>query len=433
MKRITRRGLIAGAAATAGAFMADRSFGHHKAWHRPTATPTPTPIPTPTPVPTTLDLSAYPYNYKTGPLGSNNVLPGSPDGALFGIWNGLAGDANLTANGYPTGIVGQRAYLVDHVADIGRTPDIIGAQEEGYTSGGVYTETWIHETFGAVPCITLGRGSAGDMFGGFTPVEILAGSADATINTLADRYATRDFRIMAALGREFELNIPIATSQQQADFRNAWEYMVTQFQSRGADNVGWWWSPGEQADGGGVRANQNACYPGHDLVDWVGTTGYCVDRLDVYNTPLHNAWAEFREIYSYGAMGLGLPSHCEMYGPNKPFVVAETACLYSNTGNTTRKRDWFKNIDDVAKPNMPNLRGVMFFGQGMDVPDCFVDWRAYSNGTAADSYECGGANPAPDCIALACGALGTFDQTSWDGYLYWASRPRWNVGVLGGA
>jgi hypothetical protein len=364
-------------------------------------------------------FTTHPTNYTTGPLGKSNVIPATNEGALFGIWSGISNVAESV----------NWAYLVDHIADIGRSPDIVGAQQETYTFDGVNTEDRIH-SLGAVPVIALGEGETGDMYDNFTPVEIIAGAADTSLNTLADRYAACDYRIMVAPAREFEGTIPIDTSQQQQDFREAWQYMVNRFQARGATNVGWYWTPGEHADSGGLRAKMNLCYPGHEYVDWVGSTGYCQDRVSVNNTPMHNLWAEFREIFSYGAMGAPYTSIAEMFGSDKPYVVAETGCLYSNTNITTRKRDWLKNIDDVAKPAMSGLRGVIYFGYALGNEECFVDWRAYSNCRAQDCFECGGADP--NCAGLVCGANGTFDQTSWDGYLYWAGRERWNVGVLGG-
>jgi hypothetical protein len=418
MDKFSRRMLIGGAATAAGAFIAERSLAHHKSWHQPVATPTPTSTPTPTPVPSVLDLSAFPYNYKTGPLGSNNVLPASNTGALFGMWSGLS-----TAGGAD----GQRAYLVDHIADTGRSPDIIGCQEDTYTFGGTSNEDWIY-SLGAVPVVGLGEGGGSSMYHGFTSAQILAGDADADLTTMANRYGAKSYRIMVSPAREFwPVLAGTPTLADQTRFVDAWKYMVEFVAGLGADNVGWYWTPGETAGGGEPsRTIIDNIYPGHAYVDWVGSTGYCQDRVGVNNTPWHDQWAEFREIFSYGEMyGGGLWSIAEIYGPQKPYVVAETGCLYSNTGVADRKRDWFKNIDDVAKPNMPNLRGVIYFGQALTADECFVDWRAYSNARAQDNHE----HP----LGCANGVHGTYDANTWSGYTYWASRPRWNVGVLGGA
>ena len=141
-------------------------------------------------------------------------------------------------------------------------------------------------------------------------------------------------------------------------FIAAWQRMVNIFKANGATNVGFWWVPEE----GVTRSCINVSYPGDTYVDWVGSDWYnvcLVGRTDQWCTPLHSGWAQFGELFNYTGLGSTIPSQHSLWGPRKPFVVAETGSWY-DANYPSHKGDWYRNIPAAAR-NMLYLRGIQFF------------------------------------------------------------------------
>lgn len=329
--------------------------------------------------------SAYPASFFTGPLGSRNVVPNDPNGGLISMWSAVTGWTTAQ----------QRAFLEQRMADSGRTFDLVGMKLDSLN--GVTGEDWAH-SLGSIPSITWSppRSTA----------EIASGASDAEIDAIAARLGGENYRIMLRLFHEMNepsVSYYVGTSDASAaNFRAAWQHVVQRFQRAGADNIGFWWCPGEQA--GGIRTWINAGYPGDAYVDWVGSDGYNGASPNFYSTPAHSGWATFKEVFDY-------PSYTSMldqWGGRKPFVIGETGTKYDAT-DINRKGNWYRSIDTS---DMSALRGVQFFDVNV-IPQEPNDWRVDSNQTATQTTS------------------GTFSAESYQGWKDFVRIARWNVGVAG--
>jgi beta-mannanase len=351
--------------------------------------------------------SPWPSTYTNGPLGSNELLPATKGHTLLALWSGVAGYTSSQ----------QRAFVQQRITDIGHAPDFIGFACDGSCSAGSaqldvsgtdLSENWIHSK-GAVPIVAnYDPGSSTDFAG------IAAGHYDSNIDAAASRLKNFGHRIMVRMFQEFEEH----GSWSATDFVNAWGHVVSRFKSDGATNVGFWWCPGEQADGNGLRSQINASYPGDTYVDWVGSDGY--NRDSGYSTPLHSGWAEFSELFNYSVSGH--PSTEQQYGPTKPFFVGETGTKYDtpkvpsgHTVDVNRKKNWFVNISTAA-PQMPYLIGVDPFDQDVHTLEAGNNWRVDSPCDSAGNH---------------CND-GSTDSNTYSEFLSMAGSSQFSGGVAGG-
>ena len=310
-----------------------------------------------TPVTVTVSTSTsvnWPASYTDGPLGAKEILPKSSSGALFIEWAGTIGlTAQLTRN-----------MVLQRMTDTGRTFNGIGTQLDQLTVNGVTSEQWI-KSLGSFPLITWSPSAS--------PTNVANGSDDSEIAGVANRLKSLGSPVIIRPWHEFNGTwFPwSATVSTCPTWTAGWRHMVGVFQQNGATNVGFDWSTAEGAD----RAVRDACYPGDNYVDWVSSDGYngCLGTLD-WCTPLHNGWATFREMFDYTNMGSTLVSTYSAYGAKKPFVVAETSSK-CNPNDVNAKGNWFRDIDAVAKPAMPYLRGVEFFDQDVSSAEAGNDWK----------------------------------------------------------
>jgi hypothetical protein len=390
-----------------------------------------TPPPPPPPPPT-----GWPDSFLAGPSGPNNILPASVDGALLGIWY----------DGSESTAAGKRAGVQKRIADCGRTFDFLGVHGAGPNGGqyGAGSEDFVHG-LGSVPVMSY---SPGRVTKGTTNLntmqEINNGLHDATYRDQGSYWKSLGFRIMVRLFWEFNGNwfpwSPTANTKANDGYPNPgctaaeWKlafqrvvYLMTGaggnsfggIATAGATNVGIGWSPSEGQD----RTIRDNCYPGDVYVDWVMPDAY--NHVSTgWDTPLHGpGWAEFREMFDYTNMGNAAVSTYSKYGGVKPFVPGESGSKYDKNGtwpgashvlDQNRKANWYRNIDAVAKENMPNLTGLELFD--VYVPAEYNDWMVDSNQT--------GGTQLP---------RGSFDAVTYQGFKDFAASARWNAGVAGGA
>jgi beta-mannanase len=255
-----------------------------------------------------------------------------------------------------------------------------------------------------------------------------AGTDDQCIAAVANYLKQYPFRMMIRMMWEFDGNwfkwTPCGTyngttlaGSTPTAFISAWQRVVNIFKQQGATNVGFMWNP----TGGYNRTCADASYPGDAYVDWVGTEGYNADRTNVWDTPLHGGWAEMNEILNYDKLGSSIPSYLTKFGPKKPFVIGESGSKYDTANvpsghvvDPNRKANWFRNIATVAAPNSPYLHGIEFFDQWVDTE--YNDWHV-------DHNQPGGTN-VPE---------GSFDATTYQGFLDMSHAAVFNSGVAGGA
>jgi hypothetical protein len=347
-------------------------------------------------------VTTWPSTYTNGPLGSNEVLPAVKGHTLLALWTAVGGNTESQ----------QRVLAQKRITDMGRVPDVIGfggcsgscaPGSSGYDlSSTDLAENWIHSQ-GAIPAVMNYDPGSKDY------AAIAAGSYDSRIDAAAARFKAFGHRIMVRMFVEFN----IQGSWNTADFINAWRHIVNRFQADGATNVGFWWSPGEQA-GTPPRAQTNDSYPGDAYVDWVGSDGYNRNSSGAYEA-CRNGWNEFSWIFGYDSSCGGIGSIERQWGLRKPFVVGETGSKYDGS-NPDHKKNWFLNIPGAISSSMPYMVGVDFFDQDVHIFEAGNNWRVdskcQSNGT--------------DCTN------GATDANTYSGFIGMANSAQFSGGAAGG-
>ena len=141
----------------------------------------------------------------------------------------------------------------------------------------------------------------------------------------------------------------------------SWKHLRKIFADQGADNVSWVWSPNwndRPAEAWNAKA---AYYPGDDQVDWVGVSGYNLNR----ETPA----TLFREIYGD-------------YSARKPIMLTEVGSV--DRGGTT-KADWIILLTRYIKEN-PALGAVVWFDTDTH-PGYHEKWRIDTDAASLAAYK----------------------------------------------
>lgn len=365
---------------------------------------------------------SWPASYFTGPLGQNNVVPASTNGALLVEYFGI-GEPGVTYSQ-------SRALLLQRAADCGRTHfDGVGIHYGGpYTPSatqninGPQPEAWAHAN-GMIPVVSWSTGRVSGTAN--LMLEINQGLHDSKFQTALTYWKSLGARVIWRPFHEFNGNwfnwSPVANAAignpgcTPAQWVQAWRRIVDLSKSLGVTNVGFGWSPSEGQD----RTLRTNCYPGDAYVDWVMPDGYNHDgggSGTTWSTPLHGYWAEFREMFDYTNMGSAALSTYSQYAGSKPFVPGETATKYDaadrpagHVVDPNRKANWYRNIASVARPNMPNLCGLCVFDQWVSSEG--NDWRVESNQPPTTKNK------------------GSSDALTYQGFKDFAADPAWNVGV----
>ncbi|MFE9955228.1 glycoside hydrolase family 26 protein [Micromonospora sp. NPDC005299] len=161
-----------------------------------------------------------------------------------------------------------------------------------------------------------------------------------------------------------------ANGNQAGEYVRAWRHVHDLFNSAGATNVIWVWSP--NARWSKTTVNLAELYPGDDYVDWVGVTGY-------YGT---GAWANY---WSFD----------EIFGPTiaeirtfsrRPLVVTETGA--SDAGG--RKAEWIRELFQTL-PRHRDIIGLIWFEVDKE-----LDWRIVSSPAVATAFAESVAAPRYD-------------------------------------
>lgn len=360
--------------------------------------------------------ATWPSSYTNGPLGSNEILPNSNGGVLLGLWSGVQGNS-ATQN---------RDFVEQRITDMGRSPDLLGASCDlpcttGYdVSGSDLFEGWAH-SLGAIPLMDIGipgtTGSSVDY------ASVAAGTEDSLIDDFAAREAAFGHRVMVRLFEE--LGHTGHGTWNTTDFINAWRHVVNRIRVHdGATNVGFYFNPDQFADSSSQDyINVANSYPGDAYVDWVGPDQYNWDTTTSYCNPNGPNWCEFKDLFDFTCSGC-TTSYAEWAG-TKPFFIWETGTKYDtanvpsgHTVVTTRKADWYRNIVTNAIPNMPNMIGIDFFDQDLHTDAPCDNWRFDNNQYGFNTDN--------------CPTHGSFDQTSYNGFLDMSAASAFNVGAAGG-
>jgi beta-mannanase len=165
-------------------------------------------------------------------------------------------------------------------------------------------------------------------------------------------------------------NSSTSSTDGPSKYIQAWRHIHDIFQSVGASNVVWVWSPNwESVPKDAYNAYSNY-YPGDNYVDWVGIDGY-----NWGTTQTWSSWMNYSTIESaiYGS-----------YSATKPIMTAETASCEQG-GN---KAQWIADTQAAAKSQFPDIRAFIWFNESKE-----CDWRVNSSSTALGAYQTMGADP----------------------------------------
>jgi beta-mannanase len=153
---------------------------------------------------------------------------------------------------------------------------------------------------------------------------------------------------------------------RSGEFAAAWRHVRAIFESVGARNVAWVWSPNAVYPG---SLRLEGLYPGNDQVDWVAIDGY-----NWGTNPLRrNVWQSFADLFgpTYAALGT--------IAPTKPVMIAETG----STEHGGSKAGWIADAVGVQVPRrFPRIRAFLWF----NVNDEGFDWVVETSSAATAAF-----------------------------------------------
>ncbi len=132
----------------------------------------------------------------------------------------------------------------------------------------------------------------------------------------------------------------------------AWQHVYNIFQSAGATNVKFMWSPNVRAP---IWYDSNplaSFYPGDAYVSWLGLDGY---NWGLYGEQMWQVpWHTFTQIFQ--------PTYNEMVSTvssSKPVMVAETASAPG--AGSTDKANWITQMQNDVPTLFPNMKAVTYY------------------------------------------------------------------------
>jgi hypothetical protein len=185
---------------------------------------------------------------------------------------------------------------------------------------------------------------------------ITAGKFDAYI----DKWAAdaRKFGKPFFLRYGHEMNDPYrypwgVQNNKPWEFIAAWRHIHDRFKKAGANNVIWVWSPHP------AYHPYADFYPGHDYVDWIGTTTLNYGTV----APWSQWWSfddTFRKCYN------------ELAPYGKPMMLTELGSL----GVGGNKAQWFYQALDSLPAKYPAVKSLVFFHNASDNTTTYksLDW-----------------------------------------------------------
>lgn len=161
-------------------------------------------------------------------------------------------------------------------------------------------------------------------------------------------------------------------------FVAAWRHIVKLMRSEGAKNLLWVWHPDANDHPDDSWNDFENYYPGDDMVDWVGFSGYG------YLTP-RDDWdpASFREILDQAY------ERIQKLAPSKPIIVAEFGHTAGNPKQNAAK--WAGHaLDDLLGGRWPRVIGFSWWNerwQNDDNPKHDTTMRLQDNKELAEVFS----------------------------------------------
>ncbi|GAA4602998.1 hypothetical protein GCM10023107_62480 [Actinoplanes octamycinicus] len=200
--------------------------------------------------------------------------------------------------------------------------------------------------------------------------DITTGRADRLITAAARRLAAGDRPVLLRWGwdmnRDFYRWGGAANGRSPAGYVTAWKRLRGLFAEAGADNVSWVWSPNWNTHPEEPWNNRDGYYPGDDLVDWVGVSGYSQGE-----TPEQM----FDPVY-------------QTYAARKPIMITEVAV--ADRGGAS-KPDWIRDFAAWAR-SRPAVGAAVWFDTDTH-PGSTEKWRIDSDRASLAAYRAMAGDP----------------------------------------
>ena len=201
---------------------------------------------------------------------------------------------------------------------------------------------------------------------------ILDGSSDDLIARAARRL--RDFNRPVLLrwawemnGRWYDWSAARYNNDDPSGYVRSWRRLHGIFAAEGADNVAWVWSPNWNSSPDTGWNQPAAFYPGDKYVDWVGVSGYNLNR--------ENPETLFGGIYA-------------TYAATKPIIIAEVGAV--DRGGRT-KADWIDLFADWVRAR-PAVGAVTWFDTDTH-PGYAERWRIDTSPESVAAYRAMARDP----------------------------------------
>jgi beta-mannanase len=199
----------------------------------------------------------------------------------------------------------------------------------------------------------------------FQLADIISGAHDAYIKRWADEIAAYKQPLMLRFAQEMNgRSYPWAEAingNKAGQFAAAWSHVHAIFVKAGATNVRWVWAP--------VTGNVPAeMYPGTNLVDVVGLSGFIADP-SVFGSP----WRSFAT-----AFGPSLDA-IHALAPDKPVSLAEIAAAQTGGDKATWITQMFQDIKSRSY-----VKSIVWFNLSKE-----ADWRIESSSSAQSAFAAG--------------------------------------------
>ena len=193
--------------------------------------------------------------------------------------------------------------------------------------------------------------------------DINAGKHDALIRQRADDVKAFGSPIFLRWFWEMDGAYNKSRAVSPTAFHAAWRRIHGIFQERGATNAVWVWAPTTWGFDKGYAAQW---YPGDDVVDWIGASGFNWAPGQTGAT-----WRSFKSIYQvFYNWAAQRP---------KPLMAAAYGAQERNAGE---RAAWFNAHAQALKTDFPRIRAVVYFNVAVK-----YDWRVLPTHNAWPAYK----------------------------------------------
>ena len=209
-------------------------------------------------------------------------------------------------------------------------------------------------------------------WGGTTTTDITAGTYDSYIRSTATAIKALGSPVFLRWFWEMDGTFFAPQAVSPAAFKAAWAHIHTIFDSVGATNAVWVWSPTAY---GFTNGNAQPFYPGNDLVDWVAADGFNFYPMVPNSSPV-----SFANIFTaFTAWGTSV---------GKPMMVAATGSLENS--DPMAKATWIRNMARTVQVLDPGIRAICYLDEpsgSYSNPGLTLPWQLTTSPYASQAWS----------------------------------------------